>query len=117
MSISMALFTLELVALSLTDAQYLLSFFQFMDIIGTVSMAFDISFLLGSKANELLSFGYMFASACSYLDICIIQFYKIFIFEYVFIFKLFPMYSCYIIYYIICYVICYIIVILHCIVL
>ncbi len=32
--------------------QYLLSFFQFMDIIGTLSMAFDISFLLGSKANE-----------------------------------------------------------------
>lgn len=32
--------------------QYLLSFFQFMDIIGTISMAFDISFLLGAKANE-----------------------------------------------------------------
>ena len=32
--------------------QYLLSFFQLMDIIGTISMAFDISFLLGSKANE-----------------------------------------------------------------
>eukprot|EP00435_Cladocopium_sp_Y103_P055814 s916_g18.t1 len=53
MSISMVLFTVELVALSMTDAQYLLSFFQLMDIIGTISMAFDISFLLGSKANEL----------------------------------------------------------------
>lgn len=53
MSISMVLFTVELVALSMTDAQYLLSFFQLMDIIGTISMAFDISFLLGSRANEL----------------------------------------------------------------
>ena len=52
MSISMVLFTVELIALSMTDAQYLLSFFQFMDIIGTISMAFDISFLLGAKANE-----------------------------------------------------------------
>ncbi|CAJ1437694.1 unnamed protein product [Effrenium voratum] len=52
MSIGMALFILELIALSVTDAHYLLSFFHFMDMIGTASMIFDISFLLGSKASE-----------------------------------------------------------------
>eukprot|EP00437_Effrenium_voratum_P010532 CAMPEP_0181425446 /NCGR_PEP_ID=MMETSP1110-20121109/15161_1 /TAXON_ID=174948 /ORGANISM="Symbiodinium sp., Strain CCMP421" /LENGTH=825 /DNA_ID=CAMNT_0023548629 /DNA_START=260 /DNA_END=2738 /DNA_ORIENTATION=+ len=52
MSIGMALFILELIALSVTDAHYLLSFFHFMDMIGTASMIFDISFLLGLKGSE-----------------------------------------------------------------
>lgn len=49
----MALFTVELVALSSTDATYLLSFFFFMDIVGTVSMIFDLSlFPLGADATS-----------------------------------------------------------------
>jgi len=46
------LFTMEVVALSASDASYVFSFFHFMDILGTVSMVFDISFLLGEDAAE-----------------------------------------------------------------
>eukprot|EP00930_Biecheleria_cincta_P026921 TRINITY_DN18925_c0_g1_i1.p1 TRINITY_DN18925_c0_g1~~TRINITY_DN18925_c0_g1_i1.p1 ORF type:complete len:923 (+),score=166.75 TRINITY_DN18925_c0_g1_i1:112-2880(+) len=52
MSVSMCIFLCELIALSLTDVHYLFSFFHLMDVIGTTSMIFDISFLLGAKANE-----------------------------------------------------------------
>lgn len=52
MSLSMCIFLCELIALSCTDAHYLFSFFHLMDVIGTVSMIFDISFLFGARANE-----------------------------------------------------------------
>jgi cAMP-specific phosphodiesterase 4 len=48
----MGLFIFELVALSLVDAQYVLSFFQLMDVIGTLSMIFDISYMLGPDAQK-----------------------------------------------------------------
>merc|ERR1719456_1144716 len=51
LSVVMCVFAFELFGLSATDPSYLLSFFFFMDIVGTVSMIFDISFLLGVKAD------------------------------------------------------------------
>lgn len=51
LTIVMILFTLELVLLSIVDAQYFLSFFMIMDIIGTISMIFDISYMSGSDAT------------------------------------------------------------------
>jgi hypothetical protein len=48
----MFLFTLELVLLSICDANYFLSFFWMMDIFGTVSMIFDVTLMLGSKHTE-----------------------------------------------------------------
>jgi cAMP-specific phosphodiesterase 4 len=48
----MALFVFELVTLSVVDAQYCLSFFQLMDVIGTISMIFDISYMLGADAKN-----------------------------------------------------------------
>lgn len=48
----MVLFTIELLLLSVIDSHYTLSFFQLMDVFGTVSMIFDISFMLGIPANE-----------------------------------------------------------------
>ncbi|CAE7780044.1 unnamed protein product [Symbiodinium sp. CCMP2592] len=48
----MVLFTIELLLLSVIDSHYTLSFFQLMDVFGTVSMIFDISFMLGVAANE-----------------------------------------------------------------
>mmetsp|Transcript_20709 Transcript_20709/g.33492 ORF Transcript_20709/g.33492 Transcript_20709/m.33492 type:complete len:1030 (-) Transcript_20709:231-3320(-) len=47
LTIVLVLFLFELLALSLLDVTYLLSFFFFMDTIGTISMIFDISFLVG----------------------------------------------------------------------
>jgi len=44
----MVLFIVELVGLSSVDVTYFMSFFFFMDIIGTVTMVFDITFILGS---------------------------------------------------------------------
>ncbi|CAK9075640.1 5'-cyclic nucleotide phosphodiesterase 1C (Cam-PDE 1C) (3' [Durusdinium trenchii] len=52
LTLVMALFTLELLILSVVDSHYILSFFQLMDIFGTVSMIFDISFMLGVAADE-----------------------------------------------------------------
>jgi len=49
---SMVIFVCEMSAMSLTDATYLFSFFHVMDMVGTMSMVFDISFLLGVKADE-----------------------------------------------------------------
>lgn len=51
----MVLFVIELTLLSAVDATYFLSFFFFMDIVGTVTMIFDITFMLGrdnSKAEQ-----------------------------------------------------------------
>jgi len=46
-----AIFLGEFVGLALTDASYLFSFFFWMDLLGTVSMIFDISFMLGTDAS------------------------------------------------------------------
>mmetsp|Transcript_114630 Transcript_114630/g.220881 ORF Transcript_114630/g.220881 Transcript_114630/m.220881 type:complete len:984 (-) Transcript_114630:115-3066(-) len=48
----MIVFTFELCALSAVDATYFLSFFFLMDIIGTFSMIFDISWMLGIDNTE-----------------------------------------------------------------
>jgi hypothetical protein len=51
----MILFFIELVLLSAVDATYFLSFFFMMDIVGTVTMIFDITFMLGrdnSRAEQ-----------------------------------------------------------------
>lgn len=57
LSFVMFLFLCELVALSAVDASYLLSFFFFMDLVGTFCMIFDLSFTgIGSsheKATEI----------------------------------------------------------------
>jgi hypothetical protein len=47
-------FFIELTLLSVVDVQYMFSFFQLMDVFGTLSMIFDISFLLGTPATEPL---------------------------------------------------------------
>eukprot|EP00929_Paragymnodinium_shiwhaense_P117905 TRINITY_DN8939_c0_g1_i1.p1 TRINITY_DN8939_c0_g1~~TRINITY_DN8939_c0_g1_i1.p1 ORF type:complete len:934 (-),score=209.72 TRINITY_DN8939_c0_g1_i1:157-2958(-) len=49
LSMVMLLFTVEFFSLSLLDANYLLSFFFWMDIVGTLSMMFDITYLLGKS--------------------------------------------------------------------
>eukprot|EP00929_Paragymnodinium_shiwhaense_P001806 TRINITY_DN102015_c0_g1_i1.p1 TRINITY_DN102015_c0_g1~~TRINITY_DN102015_c0_g1_i1.p1 ORF type:complete len:931 (-),score=177.56 TRINITY_DN102015_c0_g1_i1:206-2998(-) len=49
LTIVMFMFTFELLTLSMVDAGYLMSFFFFMDIVGTVSMFFDITYLLGGS--------------------------------------------------------------------
>mmetsp|Transcript_35539 Transcript_35539/g.101042 ORF Transcript_35539/g.101042 Transcript_35539/m.101042 type:complete len:893 (-) Transcript_35539:173-2851(-) len=51
LTVVMLLFTFELVLLSVVDATYFLSFFQMMDIVGTISMIFDISYMSGSDAT------------------------------------------------------------------
>jgi len=48
----LAVFALELIALCATDASYFLSFFMVADLLGAFSLAFDISFLLGTEASE-----------------------------------------------------------------
>jgi len=53
LTIVMALFIFEFLALSLVDATYILSFFFFMDILGTVSMITDISFMLGEDNTQV----------------------------------------------------------------
>lgn len=52
LSMVFLLFGMEAVALGLTDALYLFSFFHIMDILGTFSIIFDISYLLGDQASE-----------------------------------------------------------------
>jgi hypothetical protein len=52
LSIVMSMFLSELILLSLVDSSYPLSFFFWMDTIGTISMVTDISYMLGSKADE-----------------------------------------------------------------
>jgi hypothetical protein len=46
------IFLFEFLGLALTDASYMFSFFFWMDLLGTVSMIFDISFMLGEDATE-----------------------------------------------------------------
>jgi len=46
------LFSLEFVCLSLTDITYLFRFFFWMDIVGTLSLVFDLSYMLGQDATE-----------------------------------------------------------------
>ncbi|CAK0801912.1 unnamed protein product [Prorocentrum cordatum] len=46
-----AVFLYEFVGLVLTDSTYPLGFFFWMDLIGTLSMLFDISYMLGSDAT------------------------------------------------------------------
>lgn len=48
----MLIFALEFCGLAATDPSYLFSFFFWMDLLGTLSMIFDISFILGSDARE-----------------------------------------------------------------
>jgi hypothetical protein len=48
LSMVVLVFTFEFVSLTFVDANYLQSFFWWMDIIGTTSMIFDISFFLGT---------------------------------------------------------------------
>merc|ERR1719387_1719744 len=48
----MVLFTLEFVGLSCTDPSYPFGFFFLMDFIGTISMIFDISYMLGQDASK-----------------------------------------------------------------
>jgi len=48
----MLMFLTELILLSLVDSTYPLSFFFFMDCIGTFSMIWDLSYLLGTSATE-----------------------------------------------------------------
>jgi hypothetical protein len=52
----MMLFAGEFVALTLLDATYFLSFFFLMDIVGTVSMIFDISFLVGTDNTKIQTY-------------------------------------------------------------
>jgi hypothetical protein len=52
LSVIMGLFLIEFVGLTLTDPSYLLSFFFYMDFIGTASMIMDISYMLGPDASE-----------------------------------------------------------------
>jgi len=51
LSMVMVLFTVELLVLSAVDATYFLSFFFAMDLLGTVSMVLDISFLFGTAVT------------------------------------------------------------------
>mmetsp|Transcript_1067 Transcript_1067/g.2443 ORF Transcript_1067/g.2443 Transcript_1067/m.2443 type:complete len:904 (-) Transcript_1067:130-2841(-) len=51
LTLVMALFLVEMACLLVTDAAYMLSFFNLMDIIGTVSMISDISYILGTDAT------------------------------------------------------------------
>jgi len=46
------IFSFEFFGLAATDASYLFSFFFWMDLVGTISMIFDISFMLGTDATE-----------------------------------------------------------------
>jgi HD-GYP domain-containing protein (c-di-GMP phosphodiesterase class II) len=52
LTVVFAIFLGEFFGLLLTDASYLLGFFFFMDLLGTASMIFDISYLLGTSASE-----------------------------------------------------------------
>eukprot|EP00971_Amphidinium_carterae_P219609 4360156-Amphidinium_carterae.1 len=54
LSIVMALFALELLALSLSDPSYIFSFFFIMDAVGTASMMIDISYMLGHGADQVV---------------------------------------------------------------
>mmetsp|Transcript_97445 Transcript_97445/g.297755 ORF Transcript_97445/g.297755 Transcript_97445/m.297755 type:complete len:901 (-) Transcript_97445:299-3001(-) len=48
LTIVMGLFTAELILLSTVEATYFLSFFQLMDVVGTISMIWDVSYIAGT---------------------------------------------------------------------
>lgn len=52
LTVVMVFFFCELVLLSSVDASYVLSFFFFMDVVGTISMMFDISFMEGHDVTR-----------------------------------------------------------------
>lgn len=52
LTIVFAVFAFEFLGLTLTDASYLFSFFFWMDLLGTVSMVFDVSFMAGTDVSE-----------------------------------------------------------------
>jgi hypothetical protein len=52
LTIVFSIFLAEFLSLALTDASYLFSFFFWMDLLGTVSLVFDIPFMLGVSATE-----------------------------------------------------------------
>lgn len=52
LTVVLVTFILEFVCLSLTDITYLFRFFFWMDIIGTLSLVFDLSYMLGPDATE-----------------------------------------------------------------
>jgi len=52
LTVVFAVFAMEFIGLCLTDASYLFGFFFWMDILGTLSMVFDISFMAGSDVTE-----------------------------------------------------------------
>mmetsp|Transcript_93516 Transcript_93516/g.185533 ORF Transcript_93516/g.185533 Transcript_93516/m.185533 type:complete len:919 (+) Transcript_93516:178-2934(+) len=51
-------FLLELLGLSLTDMSYLFGFFFWMDLLGTLSITFDISYMAGQDATQPLRVSY-----------------------------------------------------------
>mmetsp|Transcript_125668 Transcript_125668/g.391306 ORF Transcript_125668/g.391306 Transcript_125668/m.391306 type:complete len:889 (-) Transcript_125668:155-2821(-) len=51
------LFAMEFIGLSISEASYPLGFFFWMDIVGTLSMIFDISYMLGSDATQSVRVG------------------------------------------------------------
>merc|ERR1719491_921139 len=52
LTIVFAVFALEFFGLLMTDASYIFGFFFWMDLVGTISMIFDISYLLGIDAEK-----------------------------------------------------------------
>merc|ERR1719313_596459 len=52
LSLVFIIFLAEFLGLAATDASYMFSFFFWMDLLGTVSMIFDISYLLGNDAES-----------------------------------------------------------------
>lgn len=52
LTLCLVIFAIEFIGLSLTDASYLLGFFFWMDLLGTVSMVADLSYMLGSDATQ-----------------------------------------------------------------
>lgn len=52
LSLAFLYFVFEFVGLTVTEASYPFSFFFWMDILGTLSMAFDISYMFGSDATR-----------------------------------------------------------------
>jgi len=56
LTIVFVMFVFEFVALSALDATYFLSFFFLMDMIGTLSMIFDISYMVGMDNTEVTTY-------------------------------------------------------------
>jgi len=52
LTIIMIIFALEWLLLSITDRNYVFGAFWWMDTLGTLSMAFDISYMLGTKSSH-----------------------------------------------------------------